>query len=171
MKRSLGGCGCRVSWFTYTCIKLGIRVQPFDLIEFFGDWCDQKIPHRPAYPAGSAGSITLAIACQQPRVFAFFIAALHCLRCRVAYGLHSKCLALPCAVHKCCFSALRTPCFRLFWRFGFRCPQVSHGLLNRSLPWQFLHIRPNSWFLAALCLSSQPLSAFTQRRCIGTSRG
>ena len=44
----------------YLYVKTGTSVQVYDLLAFWGGRRDQNIPHRPAYPAGSAGYITLA---------------------------------------------------------------------------------------------------------------
>jgi hypothetical protein len=45
----------------YLYEKTGTSAQTHDLSTFLGGKRDQNIPHRPAYPAGSAGYITLAI--------------------------------------------------------------------------------------------------------------
>jgi len=45
----------------YLYVKTGTSVQVYDLLAFWGGRRDQNIPHRPAYPAGSAGYITLDI--------------------------------------------------------------------------------------------------------------
>lgn len=43
----------------YLYVKTGTSVQVYDILAFWGGRRDQNIPHRPAYPAGSAGYITL----------------------------------------------------------------------------------------------------------------
>lgn len=50
--------GFMVALYLYK--KSGESTQIYDLSTFLGGRRDQNIPHRPVYPAGSAGNITLA---------------------------------------------------------------------------------------------------------------